>query len=243
MMPAIAILAGGYATRLYPVTRKIPKSMLPVAGKPFIEHQLALLKKNNISRVVLCCGYLSEQIQDFVGDGEKFGLSVWYSFDGKTLLGTGGAIKKALPLLSDVFFVMYGDSYLDVDFKSISDYFQFRKMQGLMTVMKNDDQWDKSNVVFRDGRIVAYDKKEKTRDMEYIDYGLNMLKKSAFDEIAGEEAFDLAALFQKLIAKEQMTGFEIHKRFYEIGSAQGLIETENYIFKMPQNKENTDEQR
>jgi NDP-sugar pyrophosphorylase family protein len=232
MMPTVAILVGGYATRLYPVTKTIPKAMLRVAGKPFIAHQLALLKKNGITKVVICSGYLSEQIENFIGDGKQFGLSINFSVDGEKPLGTGGAIKKALPLLEDAFFVMYGDTYLTIDFKSISDLFLSQNKKGLMTVLRNKDQWDKSNIVLKNGKIIKYDKKEKTLDMEYIDYGLSMLRKSAFDEIGAEEVFDLAEVYKSLIEKGQMIGYEVKNRFYEIGSAQGLAETEEYLLSL-----------
>ena len=232
MMPTVAILVGGYATRLYPVTKTIPKAMLRVAGKPFIAHQLALLKKNGITKVVICSGYLSEQIENFIGDGKQFGLSINFSADGEKPLGTGGAIKKALPLLEDAFFVMYGDSYLTIDFKSISDLFLSQNKKGLMTVLRNKDQWDKSNIVLKNGKIIKYNKKEKTPDMEYIDYGLSMLRKSAFYEIGAEEVFDLAEVYQSLIEKGQMIGYEVKNRFYEVGSAQGLVETEEYLLSL-----------
>jgi len=236
MMPAVAILVGGYGRRLYPLTKSVPKAMLQVAGKPFIAHQLALLKKNGIERVVICSSYLSKQIEDFVGDGKEYGLSASFSVDGEKLLGTGGAIRKALPLLGDVFFIMYGDSYLIIDFRSISDFFLSQNKKGLMTVLRNRDAWDKSNVAFKNGKITNYDKKEKTKDMEYIDYGLSMLRKSAFDQIANKEVFDLAEVYKYLIEKEQMIGFEVKSRFYEIGSAQGLAETEEYLLSLSPEK-------
>ena len=232
MMPAVAILVGGQATRLYPVTKAIPKAMLRVAGKPFIAHQLALLKKNGITKVVICSGYLSEQIEDFIGDGKQFGLSVNFSADGEKPLGTGGAIKKALPLLKDTFFVMYGDTYLTIDFRSISDFFLSQNKKGLMTVLRNKDQWGKSNIVLRNDKIIKYDKKEKTMDMEYIDYGLSILTKSAFDETYNKEVFDLAELYKSLIEKKQMLGYEVKDRFYEIGSSEGLAETEKYLLSL-----------
>jgi NDP-sugar pyrophosphorylase family protein len=229
MMPAVAILVGGQATRLYPITKAIPKAMLQVAGKPFIAHQLALLKKNGITKVVVCSGYLSGQIENFIGDGKQFGLSINFSVDGERALGTGGAIRKALPLLGASFFVMYGDTYLTIDFRSVSDFFLSQNQKGLMTVLRNKDQWGGSNVVVRNGKIVRYDKKNKTPDMEYIDYGLSMLRESAFDEIGDEEVFDLARVYQSLIDKGQMVGYEVKSRFYEIGSVQALAETEEYL--------------
>src|SRR6266481_3446322 len=113
-MPPIAVIAGGLATRMGDRARTTPKSMLVVAGEPFIAHQLRLFRREGLERVVLCVAHLGDQIEDFVGDGAKFGLSVNYSPDGETLMGTGGAVKKALPLLGDEFFITYGDSYLDI---------------------------------------------------------------------------------------------------------------------------------
>jgi len=229
MMPTFAILAGGIATRLHPLTENIPKAMLEVAGKPFISHQFVLLKNNGISRVIICSGYLSKQIEDFVGDGKKFGLSVEFSRDGDEPLGTGGAIKKALPLLGEVFFVMYGDSYLDVYFKPISDYFMSFKKKGMMTVLKNKDKWDNSNIIFNNGMVAEYDKKMKKPGMEYIDYGLSVLRQGAFDKFSRRESFDLSELYRTLAQEGQMLGYEVKNRFYEIGSPQGLKETEEYL--------------
>jgi len=229
MMPAVVILAGGVAKRLGPMTEHIPKSLLRVAGEPFIAHQFLLLKKNGIKEIIICSGYLSRQVEDFVGDGSKFGLNVVFSEDGEIPLGTGGAIKKALPLLDEEFFVMYGDSYLRVDFKDVQQSFLKAGQRGLMTVLKNNDAWGPSNIVFKKGRIAAYDKKNKLEGMDHIDYGLGLLKKDAFDVMGSDEIFDLSALYQKLIEQDQMAGYEVSERFYEIGSLAGLAETERYL--------------
>ncbi len=231
-MPTVVIIAGGVATRLRPITETIPKALLMVADKPFIAHQLLLLKKNGVKRVVICSGYLSHQIEEFVGDGSQFGLSVKFSVDGDKLLGTGGAVKKALPLLEDEFFVMYGDSYLTVDFKNVYDYFAQHQNMGLMTVFKNHNAWDNSNIVFEGGKIVIYDKKRKVQGMDYIDYGLGILRKPAFDAMSSRDVFDLAELYQDLIAKNQMLGYQVPERFYEIGSPKGLAETESYFLNL-----------
>ena len=229
MMPSVVIIAGGVATRLRPITETVPKSMLTVAGKPFIDHQLKLLGKNGIKKVVICSGYLSGQIEDFVGDGSAYGLSVKFSNDGEKLLGTGGAVKKALPLLGEEFFLVYGDSYPTVNFKDVYDHFMSSPAQGLMTVFKNRNAFDSSNIIFKDGKIIKYDKKNKTPEMEYIDYGLGMLKRSAFDKGTERQAFDLVDIYQDLIFKDQMSAFEVLERFYEIGSLSGLADTEKYI--------------
>ena len=228
-IPPVAILAGGLATRSYPTTKNMPKSMLVVAGKPFISHQLELLQKRGITEVVICAGYLGTQIKDFVLDGKGFGLEVKYSFDGEKLLGTGGAVKKALSKLKDPFFVIYGDSYLDIDYKRIANYFYSNKMPGLMTVLKNENKWDKSNLIFKNDQIVKYDKNDITSDMDYIDYGLGIFRKSVFDNYNKDEMFDLASVYMKLAEKKCLLGYEVKKRFYEIGSHIGLEETEKYI--------------
>ncbi len=236
MMLSVAILAGGCATRLYPVTKTMPKVMVEVAGKPFIAHQLKLLKKNGLEQVIICSGHLSRQIEDFVGDGKIFGLSVRFSIDGKQLLGTAGAVKKALPLLTDVFLLMYGDSYLDIDFQPIIDYFLSHDKKGLMVVLRNTSKWDKSNVIYKDGDIIEYDKDTRDRKMEYIDYGLAILRKSAFDETGKKKVFDLVELYKGLIRKKQMLGFEVKNRFYEIGSPSGLEQTREHLLKLSRNK-------
>ncbi len=235
-MPSVAILSGGCATRLYPVTKTRPKAMVEIAGKPFIVHQLDLLKKNGIKKVVICSGYLSKQIENFIGDGKKYGLSVDFSVDGEKLLGTGGAIKKALPLLTEVFVVMYGDSYLNVDFKPAIDYFLSHDKKGLMTIIKNTNKWDKSNIVCKNGKIITYDKDAHDKRMKYIDYGLGILRKSAFKGINKKKIFDLVELYKNLIQKKQMLGFEMKKRPYEIGSTQGLAETEKYLLNLSKKK-------
>jgi len=222
----LALLAGGLATRLRPITEKVPKSMVEVAGEPFIAHQLRLLASRDIRDVVVCAGYLGEQLADFVGNGERFGCNVTYSFDGDKLLGTGGAIRKALPLLGDSFYVMYGDSYLPIDFAAAYDVFAYSGLKGLMTVFRNGDRWDKSNVLFVDGRIHNYDKRNPTPDMEHIDYGLGILTAEALAGWDDTTAFDLARVYEELVANQQLAGLEVFERFFEIGSFAGLDETD-----------------
>ena len=227
----LAILAGGLATRLRPITETIPKSLVSVAGRPFIEHQLEQLRREGIRRVVLCVGYLGEMVRDVVGDGSRFGLRVDYSFDGPKLLGTGGALRQALPLLGDAFFVLYGDSYLPIPFAPVAETFLKSGKQGLMTVYRNEGSHDTSNVVFDDGRIRTYDKKARLPEMRHIDYGLELLKPAAFDPFAGREAFDLAELLQDLLHRDQLAGHEVLTRFYEIGSHAGLTELDALLGK------------
>jgi NDP-sugar pyrophosphorylase family protein len=224
----VAILAGGLATRLRPITEKIPKSLVPVAGRPFLAHQLELLHARDIRRAVLCIGYLGEMIQKDFGN-EKFGVKLEYSFDGPKLLGTGGAIKRAVPLLGEEFFVLYGDSYLPIDYAPIADFFHRSGKQGLMTVFRNEGKFDTSNVVFTDGEIKVYDKKNKLPEMQHIDYGLSLFKASVFDAYAPDQVFDLAEVMGRLVREKQLAGFEVPERFYEIGSPAGLAELESLL--------------
>jgi NDP-sugar pyrophosphorylase family protein len=228
MLP-VAILAGGLATRLRPITEKIPKALIEVAGKPFIFHQLQYLRKEGIKKVVLCLGYLCEMIQEEVGDGSKFDLDITYSYDGDFLLGTGGSIKKALPLLDENFYVLYGDSFLPIHFSQVEESFLNSKKLALMTVILNENQWDKSNVIFKDGIVLEYNKKEPKSEMKFIDYGLGILSKSLFDKYEEKVAFDLADFYHLLSIENQLAGFEVKERFYEIGSHQGIKETELYL--------------
>ncbi len=222
----VAILAGGLATRLRPLTETMPKVLLPVAGKPFLAHQLDLLRGQGIKRVVLCVGYLGEMIERDFGDGRDWGVHLEYSFDGPVLLGTGGALKKTLPLLGEEFFVLYGDSYLPIDFGPVADCFHRSGKLGLMTVFHNRNQFDTSNVWFADGEIKVYDKKNRLPEMQHIDYGLSVLSAAAFGDYPADRPFDLAEVMRSLVATKQLAGFEVQERFYEIGSPSGLAELE-----------------
>lgn len=228
MLP-VAIIAGGLATRLRPITENIPKALIDVAAEPFICRQLDYLHAQGVRRVVLCIGHLGEMIRDVVGDGSKFGLDVSYSPDGPVLLGTGGALKQALPLLGEQFFVLYGDSFLPVDFAQIEQAFFDSQKAALMTVLDNSDRWDKSNVLFRDGELVEYNKHEPRPEMTFIDYGLGVLSSRILDTYPAGQAFDLAAVYHSLSLNGQLAGYQVHERFYEIGSHSGLKETESYF--------------
>lgn len=224
----VAILAGGLATRLRPITEKIPKSLVPVAGRPFLAHQLELLHARGIRRVVLCIGYLGEMIQRDFGD-EAFGVRLDYSFDGPKLLGTGGAIKQALPMLGSEFFVLYGDSYLPLAYRPVAEAFHRSGKLGLMTVYRNEGKYDTSNVVYRNGEIVVYDKKLKLPEMHHIDYGLSLFKSLVFEAYADDQVFDLAEVMGRLVREKQLAGFEVPERFYEMGSPAGLAELETLL--------------
>jgi NDP-sugar pyrophosphorylase family protein len=225
----IAVLAGGLATRLRPLTANLPKSLIPVAGKPFLEHQLALLKSHGLEHVVLCAGHLGEMIQQVFADGSQFGIKMEYSFDGAVALGTGGALKRALPLLGDEFFVMYGDSYLPIDYAAVADFFRHSGRLGCMTVFENANRYDRSNVVFAGGEVKVYDKTKRIPEMRYIDYGLSLFRAESFESFPSDRAFDLADVMQTLLNKGQLAGYEVRERFYEAGSFSGLAELEKYL--------------
>jgi N-acetyl-alpha-D-muramate 1-phosphate uridylyltransferase len=228
-LPSLAMLAGGLATRLHPITETIPKSLVEVAGKPFIVHQLEVLRRSGIDHVVLCVGYLGEMIQHVIGDGSAYNLRVEYSFDGPRLLGTAGALKRALPLLSDPFFVLYGDTYLECDYGAIAHAFVASELPALMTVFRNNNQWDRSNVIFGDNRVVAYDKRMQTPAMQHIDYGLGIFAHRVFDRVKSDAPADLADVYQDLTQHGKLAGFEVFRRFYEIGSHEGLAATRLYL--------------
>lgn len=228
----VAILAGGLATRLGPLTQQTPKSLLDVAGQPFIVHQLALLRAAGVTRVVVCVAHLADRIERVVGDGERFGIRVAYSHD--ALEGTGGALRRALPLLGEQFLVLYGDSYLPVDYRAVAHAFETTvaggKMRGLMTVFRNAGQYDASNVCFRDGQIVRYDKTPGIGDMTHIDYGLGAFCATAFVPYP-DGPLDLVRVYQDLLARDELIGYEVTQRFYEIGSETGLAETRALLSK------------
>lgn len=226
----VAILAGGLATRLRPVTETIPKALIEIKGEPFVFHQLRLLKKNGIKKAVLCVGYLGEQIEALVKNGKDFGLTVEYAYDsqkGGPLLGTAGAIKNALPLLDENFFVTYGDSYLTCNYIDVQQSFESQKKISLMTVFHNQGQWDKSNVKYANNEILIYDKKISDPDFQYIDYGLGIFHVSAFNKVPENTFYDLADLYKTLLAKKELAAYEVKERFYEIGSFSGIEEIKN----------------
>jgi NDP-sugar pyrophosphorylase family protein len=225
----VAILAGGLATRLYPLTQRVPKSLLGVAGRPFLFHQLDQLREEDVGEVVLCVGHLAEQIEAAVGDGHTFGLNVRYSRDGSQPLGTGGALKQALPLLGAHFFVLNGDSYLPCSFARIQAAYEAARRPALMTVFRNDNRWDRSNVVFRDGGLIEYDKHSRRSDLTHIDFGVSVLSPEVFATYAGKAVIDLAEIYRTLSLSGQLAALEVVERFYEIGSREGIAATEEYL--------------
>ena len=225
----VAILAGGLATRLRPITEKIPKLLVEVAGEPFFSHQIRLLKAAGLTRLVLCVGYLGEKVVELYGDGSKWGVQIEYAFDGPKLLGTGGALIAALPKLGDAFYVRYGDSYLPIDYRAVGDFFIASQQLGLMTVYENHERYDASNVWFEEGRIRLYDKKNKVPQMHHIDYGLGVFRAAAFNDFPRDAVVDLAEVQKSLVARGELAGYEIKQRFYEIGSPDGLNELDQLL--------------
>lgn len=224
----ICILAGGRGTRLGEAVRDTPKPLLTVAGEPFLRHQLRLLRKHGASRIVLSVGYRGELIEARIGDGADLGLEISYVFDGPELRGTAGAVRNALPLLGDAFFVLYGDTYLRIDYADVQRTFQNAGLPALMTVLRNEGRWDTSNVLLKGDRVGAHDKQEPSADMHWIDYGLGMLRADALDA-AGPDETDLARVYAALAARGLLGAYVATERFYEIGTPEALAETEVFL--------------
>ncbi|CAN5599795.1 nucleotidyltransferase family protein [soil metagenome] len=227
----VAILAGGLATRLRPITETIPKALVTVAGEPFLAHQLRQLHREGIRKAVLCVGYLGEMIEEQFGAGEAYGMQLQYCYDGPHLRGTGGALKHALPQLRSPFFVLYGDSYLPTSYARVAEAFLRSGRIALMTVFRNEGRWDTSNVWFEDGSILLYDKKQQRPEMHHIDYGLGVFRAEAFDRWPESNPFDLAEVYHDLAKNSRLAGHEVTQRFYEIGSPAGLAELDALLRK------------
>ena len=227
----VVILAGGLATRLRPLTNTIPKSLVEICDKPFLEYQLDFLEAGEIEDVVLCVSHQGKKIEEYFGNGRKFGLNIRYSYEKKGLLGTAGALKNAEHLLRDKFFVMYGDSYLFLDFVSVMSYFNELNKLGLMVVYKNYDRYDRSNVVVEGSLVKHYSKKEKTKDMIYIDYGASIFRKKALELVPPNQVYSLEEFLDQLIEQEELLAYEVNKRFHQIGSPEGLEEFREFILK------------
>jgi NDP-sugar pyrophosphorylase family protein len=227
----VVILAGGLGTRLKAVAGDLPKALVPVAGKPFIEHQFALLRRNQLERVLLCVGYMGHQVEQFVGNGSRFGMQVRYSYeDPALLLGTGGALLNALVHLEDAFLVLYGDSYLPTDYQAVIRAFQERQHRAMMCVFRNEGRWDSSNVRIAGGRVVFYSKAAQLGEADYIDYGLSVYRRTAVQAYQGVTMpLDLARMQEDLVRRNEMASFEVHDRFYEIGKPTGLAELERVL--------------
>lgn len=220
----IAVLAGGLGTKLRPMTEEMPKCMIPIRNKPFLQYQIELFKQNNIKDIVLCIGYKSEKVMDRFGDGSEFDVNIRYSVEDEGLLGTAGALKKAAPLLDEVFLLIYGDSYLMLNFKRVLDYFRKRNKLGLMVVYKNVNKYGRSDVALENGYIGVYDKNRQTGGMVYINYGLSALRKKALNSVPDGKTMSLQDFYKILIERRELLAYEVCSRFYEVGSFEGLKE-------------------
>ena len=227
VLPPICILAGGLGTRLGEIVQDVPKPLVEVAGEPFLCHQIRQLAEHGAARIVLCVGHLGEAIESRIGY-EQDGVTISYSYDAPNLEGTLGAIRRARHLLSDRFLVLYGDTYLQVDFNEFTSRWLQSSMPGAMSVYRNDNALDRSNVVYEDGRIILYDKFDSVPEMHWIDYGLGGLDVATLD-IVGADERDLAALYHRLSLRNELFGYEVNIRFYEIGTPESLRETDEML--------------
>jgi N-acetyl-alpha-D-muramate 1-phosphate uridylyltransferase len=224
----IAILAGGLATRLGDLAKSQPKSLIRIRGKPFLEYQLEFLKRGGIEDIVLCIGHLGEHIEQYFGNGKKYGVKIRYSREDK-LLGTAGAFKRAEALLNDPFFIMFGDSFVSLSFSRVMSYFRSWNKLALMTVYRNYDRYDRSNTEVKGNLVTKFSKKQKTRDMVYVEYGVDIFRKEVLNMVPTNENYSLDDLFQRLVAQQELLAFEVNERFYEIGSLHGLKEFEQLV--------------
>ncbi|MCR5591071.1 MAG: HAD-IIIA family hydrolase [Lachnospiraceae bacterium] len=230
----VVVLMGGLGTRLKDITKECPKSLVDVCGRPFFDHQLELLTAWGFRKFVFLIGYRADMIEEHYGDGSTYGITINYSYDGEKLLGTGGAVRRAMDLLEDDFLLMYGDSFMDIDYAETLYRYERGKAEGakaLMTVLRNANRFDKSNVVMDGDRIALYDKHNPTQEMDHIDYGVCMYEKQLFESYAEDEAFDIAEIQHELSVKGQMVAQKVTKRFYEIGSPGSLAEFSEYVRK------------
>jgi NDP-sugar pyrophosphorylase family protein len=226
-LPTVCILAGGRGRRLGSRVNDVPKPLLEVAGEPFLLHQLRLLARHGAGRVVLCVGYLGERVRERIGP-RRFGLRIEYSFDAPERDGTLGAIRRAEHLLGDRFLVLYGDTYLRLDYRAAADEWRRSGCLGLMVVLRNDGKWDQSNTVYTDGRVTEHDKWMPTSAMRWIDYGLGGLVANALDRVPSSER-DLSSLYKRLAELGELCGYEARERFYEIGRPESLAETDAFL--------------
>jgi N-acetyl-alpha-D-muramate 1-phosphate uridylyltransferase len=211
----------------------LPKALVPILGEPFVFHQLRLLEAQGVRDVVYVIGFRGEQIRAAVGDGEAFGLAVSYVDEGTDLHGTGGALRFAHDeaRLESTFGVMYGDSYLPVDLGAVWAAFDSTQFPALMTVFRNENRWDRSNVVFEDGRVTLYDKRVEFSDpqMHWIDYGLSFVRRDVVDAVPSGSTCDLADIYRDLSVTGELAGFEVSMRFFEVGSPEGVAALERHL--------------
>lgn len=223
------ILAGGMGTRLRPLTDKVPKTMVMVLGKPFLERQIELMKAGGIEEFVLCVGYRAEQVREHFGDGSGLGVGVTYSYDGPRLLGAAGALKKAEGMFRDRFFVTYGDAYLRIDYRAMMKAFVASGKLGMMAVYHNMNRHGHSDLEVEDGAVVRYDKKAAGRGLEWINFGVSALRREALERVPEGVEFGEEEFYGDLIKRDELAAFPVRHRFYEIGNPTSLNEFERFL--------------
>lgn len=230
----VVVLMGGLGTRLKEYTKECPKTLVPIDGRPFFEYQLDLLMAWGFKKFLFLVGYKADMIEEHFGDGSDRNISIKYCYDGKELLGTGGAVRRAYDFLEDDFMLIYGDSFMDIDYAETIYRYELGKADGahaLMTVLCNNNRFDKSNVVMENGKLVLYDKHNPVPEMDYIDYGVCVYEKSLFDKYEPDTKFDIAEIQHELSVKGKMVPQVVTKRFYEIGNPQSMAEFAGYVNK------------
>ncbi len=224
---------GGLGKRLEIETKGLPKPMVDVCGKPFFRYQLELLKWNGFKRFVFCTGHRAEAIEEYFGNGGRFGVSIEYSDDGDRLLGTAGALKKAQSFFEKDLMAIYGDSFMDIDYEELLCHYASKKHDEncriMMAVLKNRNQYERSNVIFKNGRVVVYDKKRPSSKMDYVDYGVSVMDRGVLSDIPAGEAVDLSDVYHDLARRHLLLGHEVYNRFYEIGTPHSLDEFRGFV--------------
>jgi len=222
-------MAGGLATRLRPLTEDTPKSLILIEGKPFLQYQIELLNRNGIKEIVLCLGYMGNKIEDYFGNGNRFGVKIKYSYE-DNLLGTGGALKLVEPHLDEHFFLIWGDSYVRLDYQEMYAFHikNDRKFEVTMAIFYNIRNYDKSNIAYEHGKIKKYEKHSKDV-LKYIDAGIMVINKELLERIPVSRVFQIEEIFSQLAKQEKIQPFLIKKRYYEIGSIKGLNQFKKFI--------------
>lgn len=226
-LPTVCILAGGLGTRLGSLTKTIPKPLIRIAGEPFLVHQLRVLAEYGAKKAVLCVGHLGTLIERELG-AEVEGVELLYSYDSPNLDGTLGAVRRALPLLGHRFLVLYGDTFLDINYQDVVQQWNASGALAIMTVLRNENRWGPSNATFDHGFVTRYDKFHIDKSMQWIDYGLGGLSIDAIDAVA-PDCSDLADLYRVLASQGKLRGYPAANRFHEIGTPQSLRDTEDFL--------------
>ena len=203
------------------LTKDIPKSLLTIKGKPFIYYQLFQLIDQGITEVFLCLGHLGEKIENYITMDLNLELEIKFVYDGNSVLGTGGSILNAIKYLPNEFFVLYGDSYLNINYRAVYNEYILSNKHALLTIYHNKGKFDSSNVQLRENGEIIYSKNNKNKNMNFIDYGLSLLTKDVFKKYFSHNVFDLSIVLESLSTQKQLAYYQAKNRFYEIGSKSG----------------------